>query len=438
MKRPRILLLSGWYPPDTLGGTEAYVESLAEELVAIGFEVAIGAPHNGDGERRYEHRGVSVYRWPAGRFDTRAKARGDLPPEHLDAFAAWLRSQSPDLVHIHSLTSALNWHHLTAIRALGLPVVMTIHMPTVHCPKGTLRLFEQRSCDGHMRPLRCAACVLHVRGYGRPLAWAGAWASRVLPAPYDTYRWIDRRRQRVLDMLQTVDRVIVVSRWLQQACLRNGIAAEQLVWIRHGLAHDLLGALLQVPDPKPARPLRIGFIGRLEPGKGALVLAEAMRHVPRELAVEVQIAGPAIDAAERRYEERIRALTVEDPRIRLVGLVPPERRADWFRGIDLLAVPSLWLESGPLVVLEAFAAGRPVLGSDGGGVAEWVEHGKNGVLVPIGDRRRWGAAISALAGKPEQLASMLPDRQVVRTGRSVARETLAVYRAVMAERGVQW
>ena len=56
--------------------------------------------------------------------------------------------------------------------------------------------------------------------------------------------------------------------------------------------------------------------------------------------------------------------------------------------IDVLAVPSQWLETGPLVVLEAFAAGTPVIGSDLGGIRELVSDGRDGLLVPHDDVRR--------------------------------------------------
>src|SRR5207253_11522125 len=50
---------------------------------------------------------------------------------------------------------------------------------------------------------------------------------------------------------------------------------------------------------------------------------------------------------------------------------------------DALVVPSLWLESGPQVVYEAFGVQTPVIGSDLGGIGELVQHGRTGFLVPI-------------------------------------------------------
>jgi glycosyltransferase involved in cell wall biosynthesis len=64
-------------------------------------------------------------------------------------------------------------------------------------------------------------------------------------------------------------------------------------------------------------------------------------------------------------------------------------------------VPSTWLETGPLVVLEAFAAGVPVLGSDLGGIAEWVIDGVNGLLFKPADPSAWADGMTRYVMKPE-------------------------------------
>ncbi len=58
---------------------------------------------------------------------------------------------------------------------------------------------------------------------------------------------------------------------------------------------------------------------------------------------------------------------------------------DTLASYDATVVPSQWLETGPLIVLESFAAGTPVIGSNLGGVAELVSHDRDGWLVPHAD-----------------------------------------------------
>lgn len=74
-----------------------------------------------------------------------------------------------------------------------------------------------------------------------------------------------------------------------------------------------------------------------------------------------------------------------DSTIRLAGILPRERLGEALIAADWLALPSIWLENSPMVVLEALATGVPVLASAVGGIPEVVRHGENGWLVPPGD-----------------------------------------------------
>jgi glycosyltransferase involved in cell wall biosynthesis len=82
-------------------------------------------------------------------------------------------------------------------------------------------------------------------------------------------------------------------------------------------------------------------------------------------------------------------LAEKDPRISFKFPVPAEKVVEILAEYDLLAVPSQCLETGPLVVLEAFAAGIPVIGSNLGGIAELVKHEVNGLLVEPNSVKAW-------------------------------------------------
>ena len=96
---------------------------------------------------------------------------------------------------------------------------------------------------------------------------------------------------------------------------------------------------------------------------------------------------------------------------------------------DALVVPSLWLETGPLVVLEAQAAGLYVMGSRLGGIAELVGDGAGGELVEAGSVRAWTAAIARLAER--RASGALPRRpREVRTMAAAAAEMAELYRSL--------
>jgi glycosyltransferase involved in cell wall biosynthesis len=126
------------------------------------------------------------------------------------------------------------------------------------------------------------------------------------------------------------------------------------------------------------------------------VLVDAVRRLPEDVAVEVQLYGMAQSAQDRQYLNEMKQRALNEVRIQFCGPMTAENRVQAFAGFDVLAVPSIWFETGPFTVLEAFAAGIPVLGSNHGGIAERVTDGKSGVLVPPGDVNTWADALHTL------------------------------------------
>src|SRR5262249_38354253 len=110
--------------------------------------------------------------------------------------------------------------------------------------------------------------------------------------------------------------------------------------------------------------IRFGFLGQLRPVKGIEELVDAFLSLPSGSA-ELLIAGKG-DAA---YERLLKAKTAERDDVRWLGFVDPQQLLN---EIDVLVVPSLWQEPLGLVILEAFAHGRPVIGSQRGGIPELI------------------------------------------------------------------
>src|SRR5207253_10325552 len=90
----KIAHLVGWYFPDSLGGTEVYVEALSRRLRAAGHEVLIAAPDaRGAAPEHYEHDGVPVFRYAIPAAPTRDEAYHRVPARGVEALYAWLRSE---------------------------------------------------------------------------------------------------------------------------------------------------------------------------------------------------------------------------------------------------------------------------------------------------------------------------------------------------------
>jgi glycosyltransferase involved in cell wall biosynthesis len=148
----------------------------------------------------------------------------------------------------------------------------------------------------------------------------------------------------------------------------------------------------------------VGFVGRLEPAKGVLVLLRAARLLlARRPDVRfVLVGGPAV-ASEPGYEQRVReeAARLGDA-VEIVGSAPDARALmPWF---DVLAVPS-FSEAFGTVAAEALAAGTPAVVTDAGGMAEYVVPGRNGEVVPAADPERLAAALDTTLERAGEMAA---------------------------------
>ena len=117
-----------------------------------------------------------------------------------------------------------------------------------------------------------------------------------------------------------------------------------------------------------------------------------------------------------------------DNRIRVEAALLSEQVPAVLAGFGLMAVPSQWMETGTLVVLEAQALGVPVLGSRLGGIQGWAKHGVKGWLVPAGDVVAWSGAIAQLAEEGDQIQQLRPRASSVRTIYDATGEMVTLYR----------
>jgi phosphatidyl-myo-inositol alpha-mannosyltransferase len=179
------------------------------------------------------------------------------------------------------------------------------------------------------------------------------------------------------------------------------------------------------PAPLPeGRPVL--FVNRLDRRKGFPVMARAFailsRRHPDALLV---VAG---DGKERRA---VRGLpTAVRDRVIMLGSVPHDLLPPYHAASEVFCAPATGRESFGIVLVEAMAAGLPVVGSDIPGYREVVRHEVEGILVPPSDPRRLAAAVSRLLDQPE-LGRRMGEAGRARAARyswdQVAREVEAVY-----------
>ena len=434
----RVLLGVAWYLPESVGGTETYVRGLAKALKASGIDVAIAVPSPAAARVTRE----LIDDVPVFRFAPTVTRDFDLNTHAPNGWQEILEAFQPTIVDVHSVTSSMGLAHLRAARALRAHTVITVHLPGLICARGTLLRFGRELCDGNLRTQPCTTCRLEARGVPTQVGsflsdlppTLGHWVDR-LPVPEIARRamYADESHQDRVKWLAALadqaDRLVAVSDGLKSVLTRNGVAPEKIVVCRQGVERAAPPRRRASGTIEPG-VLKVGFVGRFDPLKGLDVLLDAAERIPPDARIEFHLWGAARTPAAQAYRDDV-LRTVQ--KLRAVTFHGEASATDPYDLIDVLAVPSVWYETGPLVVLEAHAAGIPVVGSNLGGIAERVIHGRDGLLLPTGDAKALADTLLGLWQAPGRLAQLRPTGPV-RTMVDVARETLETYAVVAAER----
>jgi glycosyltransferase involved in cell wall biosynthesis len=436
-----VIQATAWYPPFGTGGTEVFVEGLVAELGRLGVGATVLVPRTATSERAYMHRGARVETYPVNETPYRGELKSGAPHIGFEDFRDLLARRRNAIYHQHAWTRGCGPAHLKAARDAGMRTALTVHVPGNICLRGTMLRFGERPCDGRVDPQLCGACWAVARGLPRAAAEAVVRLPRVfarvaqeregrLATALAARNLGERMSEQIMAMISHADRIVAVCQWLYDALALNGVPREKLVLSRQGVSTDLLSEILAVRASRHRRegPLRLLTLARWDPVKGIDTVVKAVRALPQETPVELRVHAVPAPGAET-YERETRRLAEGDPRIRFGEPLPHEQIAEVLTESDVLLAPSTWLETGPLTVLEAHAAGVFVLGSRRGGIAELVDEGCGGRLVEAGDVAAWTAAIAELAVRHEQAPRPWPARPV-RTMADAAADMAQLYRSL--------
>ena len=403
----KIVLPVHHYPPTYNAGAELYTLRLARRLHAIGHQVevvCIEAIDRGDGRELFAEReldnGVGVWRLSMNLFASPERMRWDYDnPLLRDWFDRYFALDAPDLVHAQA-GYLIGVAPLEAAATAGIPTVLTLHDYWYLCPRITLLRGDGALCEKvPENPAGCAWCAC-TSSRGTRIAdrasggLFGAAARSTTLRPQG--REIARRRVTLEAALAMPAQVIAPSHYLAQRFAPH-IAPQRLVVARYGL--DL--APFQNLRQRPAdETLRFGFIGQVAPHKGVHLLVEAFRKLEtRGRSLELHIYGGL--EPQPAYVARLRRIAGDDTRIHLHGRVANSEAPGILAGLDAAVTPSTWYENSPLSIMEAHAAGTPVITAALGGMAELVRDGVDGLHFRANDAADLQRRLQRLVDEPE-------------------------------------
>ena len=346
-------LLSHLASVDAPTGAERSLALLARGLSEREHQVAVAAPGPWSMSADLEAAGVEVATipvrpcWlvqygpqPLWRQVARG-ARYSLPDRGYRDLRSWLGELDPDVVHVNCLP---HLRGAAAARSLGLPVV---------------------------------------------------WHIREILPPGPRRRWFAGRLRAASTRIVAVSEA--VAGWLREEDL------GELVEVIHNGADpptdnvDREAALGSFDLPSEA--VVVGLFSQLVEHKGALDFVRAAHMAAANNPnLYFLIAGSGRTA----FVERVRGEIAAGPAADRIRLVPPQDEI-WplLATVDVVALTTRWPDPLPRVIMEAMAAGLPVVAYDGGGVPEMVVAGETGVVLPSGDVEGLCAAMLELAGDGE-------------------------------------
>ena len=282
-------------------------------------------------------------------------------------FRRQLEAVKPDVVHIHNTWFSLTPSVAYEARRAGVPVVMTLHNYRLSCPSG--QFFRNGS--------ECTDCLrgsvfngLRHRCYQHSFA-----ASAFAAANTGIHRQLDT-------WVKNVDLFLCLSDFAKAIFVEAGIPEEKL-HIRHNCIAD--------PGERPvpaSKSQQLAYFGRLGSEKGVRGLLEAWRLARLE-GIELLVVG---EGPER---EALKAMRV--PGVSITGPFDHQAVLEALCSVRCLLLPSLWFEGEPMIVVEALAAGTPVLASSVGGIPELLGHGSAGWLTKAGDVGAWKRSLENLS-----------------------------------------
>jgi glycosyltransferase involved in cell wall biosynthesis len=293
-----------------------------------------------------------------------------------DRLQQLLQQNKPDVVHIHNWWSLMSPSVCYAAHRVGVPVVHTLHNYRLLCPNA---IFFR---DG--RP--CEDCL------GKIIPWPGVLhgcyqASRARTAVIATVLAYHRHRK---TWNEQVDVYVVPSEFARARFIAGGLPAEKIV-VRPNF-------LCPTPALGEGRGGYALFVGRLVEQKGISVLLAAWERLQDKLPLKIVGDGPIsveVEAATRRLHG-----------VEWLGRQPREAVMKLMQEAAALIFPSVCYETFGMSIIEAFAAGTPVIASNLGAMSELVEHERTGLHFDSGDPVDLAAQVNWMLGHPHEWNEM--------------------------------
>ena len=359
------------------GGAETYYLTVGSELERMGHEVAyFSMKHPNNLPCKWDRYFVAQREYNDVKNPLSAVRDGIAliySPEAKRNFQALCEEFRPDVVHLNNVHRQITLSILDApyLKEHHVPVFYTAHDYVTVCPGYLMLDGEGRVCDACLEDGKYRHCIEN-------RCVKGSRAKSALAALEASFNRSHHSNERI-------DRVIAPSRFMRSKLIEGGWPEGKVLALQNFADDAILARASGVANDVTDResPYLL-FFGRLSAEKGVDVLLRAFDaaapSLPRDMRLIVVGDGP--DAAEFR---ELAASLDSAPRIEFAGYQTGDALQTYVERASLAIASSRWRENMPYSIVEAFAAGTPVVGARIGGIPELVANGVTGFACEPGD-----------------------------------------------------
>ena len=359
------------------GGAETYYLTVGSELERMGHEVAyFSMKHPNNLPCKWDRYFVAQREYNDVKNPLSAVRDGIAliySPEAKRNFQALCEEFRPDVVHLNNVHRQITLSILDApyLKEHHVPVFYTAHDYVTVCPGYLMLDGEGRVCDACLEDGKYRHCIEN-------RCVKGSRAKSALAALEASFNRSHHSNERI-------DRVIAPSRFMRSKLIEGGWPEGKVLALQNFADDAILARASGVANDVTDResPYLL-FFGRLSAEKGVDVLLRAFDaaapSLPRDMRLIVVGDGP--DAAEFR---ELAASLDSASRIEFAGYQTGDALQTYVERASLAIASSRWRENMPYSIVEAFAAGTPVVGTRIGGIPELVANGVTGFACEPGD-----------------------------------------------------
>ncbi len=357
--------------------------------------------------------GHEVERWSVDNKDLPGGLTGKLKTALTTSYSAAskviakgkLQRFKPDVVHVHNFFPQISPSIYDACLEAGVPVVQTLHNYRLICPGAMLMR------DGKI----CEQCIT---GSPYQAAWYGCYRGSKLGSLVVGHMVAEHRHKGTWQ--HKVDRFIALTNFAKGKFVEAGFPADKIV-VKANFTSDPLPELTAVDCSLPVFAL---FVGRLSEEKGLKTLINAWTIMTDKTVLKIAGAGPLAELLPGKNN------------IEALGLQDAKQIGELMQQAAFLVLPSECYEGFPLVLVEAFAHGLPVLASNLGSMADIIKDGETGLLFTPGDAEDLASKVKWLLANPLKVQALGDNARRTFLEKYTAEqnyiELMAIYKDAMA------